>query len=117
MNDNDVWMLGHMSETHQRDFTNMKEETEHLIASLHKIALSELLSRSIISVWDWELRTAHMFQHNALTSIHDVTSLSVGRVNRLIGCGYTTKKEVYEVFRMYHIELVHWRAREMNYQF
>jgi hypothetical protein len=117
VNDDGVWMLGHVSEIHQMHFEIMEEEAEHIVGSLHRIALSELLSRSITSMWDWEMRTKNMFQHNALTYIRDVTSLSVGRVNRLMGCGYVTRKEVFDVFCLYHLKLTHWQPREVNYRF
>ena len=117
MNEHDIRTLGHINEIDQIDFTWMDEKVQYVIASLHRIALSELLSRKITSVWDWEPRTLHMFERNVLVSINDVTSLTQGRVNRLIGCGYTTRNEVYEVFHMYHIKLTRWQPRGMNYQF
>jgi hypothetical protein len=78
VNDDGFIVLGHVSEIHQMCFENWGEGAEHLIVSLHRIALSELLSRSIVSMWDWELRTKHMFRNNSLKCINDVTSLSIG---------------------------------------
>ena len=99
------------------DLTNVEEGVEGIVECIHQIMLSELLSRSIVSMWDWEVRTRHMFEQNALICLRDITSLSIGGARRLIGCGYTTRKEVYDVFCMYHMKLKHWAPRNMNYKF
>lgn len=103
------------------DFANMEGEAESIVECIHKMAYKELLSRSIESMWDWQMRTKNMFEHNALHRMGDVVSLSLGGVNRLMGCGYVTRKEVYEVFCVYHLKLKHWMPElhweKMNYKF
>lgn len=103
------------------DFTNMEEEAESIIECIHKLSFKELLSRSIESMWDWEMRTKNMFLNNHLHRVGDVTVLPLGKVNRLIGCGYTTRKEVYEVFEHYHLRLKFWEPNNhytrANYKF
>jgi len=103
------------------DFDMIGEEVESIIECIHKTAMKELMSRSIESIWDWELRTKNMFLNNHLHRVGDIMQLSLGKVNRLIGCGYTTKKEVYDVFCVYHLRLKFWEPdkhySKMNYKF
>jgi len=96
------------------DFANMEEGAENIIECIHYMAYQELMSRTIISMWGWEVRTKHMFENNHLSSVGDVVSCQLGKVNRLKGCGYQTRKEVYEVFCMYHLKLKHW-SPELHY--
>jgi hypothetical protein len=63
------------------------------------------------------MRTGHMFDNNNLQIVRDITILSQGQVNRLAGCGQTTRKEVYDVFCMYHLRLKHWQPKDVNYKF
>jgi hypothetical protein len=103
------------------DFTNIEEEAESIVECIHKMACQELLSRTLLSMWRWELRTIHMFEANHLQIISDVMRLQLGKVNRLKGCGYVTRKEVYDVFYLYHINLKHWSPElhhsKYNYKF
>lgn len=98
------------------DFEEMGEAAESIVECIHHRALAELLSRSVESMWDWEVRTKNMFENNYLKTLQDVVSLSMGRVNRLVGCGYYTRKEVYEVFCLYHVKLQYW-APEMGREY
>lgn len=120
----DMMTLGMVDEIHQHiDITHLCEDhgIDVVIGYLHKISFRELMSRSIDSMWGWELRTKHMFENNKIQKIGDVTSLEVGKVNRLIGCGYKTRKEVYDVFCVYHLRLKNWSPNghweKMNYRF
>lgn len=121
-----ILLLSHMGEMTDYegsliDFTNMGEEVESIVEWIHKLSFKELISRSIESMWDWEIRTKNMFVNNHLYKVGDITSLPLGKVNRLIGCGYTTRKEVYDVFFMYHLRLKFWEPdmhySKMNYVF
>lgn len=102
-------------------FEEMGAEVESIVASIHQTAMREFLSRDVVTMWKWEPRTEHMFDNNHLQSVAHVVDLSVGMVNRLKGCGYTTRKEVYDVFRMYHLKLNHWAPErhrsKANYKF
>lgn len=104
----EVWALGELREIHPLQFPQMEQEAEHIIASLHRIAMTEFMSRTILSVWDWEVRTKHVFENNHIQYVKDVITLTIGQVNRLVGCGYKTRKEVYEIFTLFHIRLAHW---------
>jgi hypothetical protein len=119
-------MISEMTERYELSLvhlTDMDEEdgVESLVELIHKVAMKELYSRSLESVWDWELRTKNMFVNNHLHKVGDVAGLPIGKVNRLIGCGYTTRKEVYDVFWQYHLRLKYWEPDKHysrgNYKF
>jgi hypothetical protein len=105
------------------DFTNLTEEegVGSIVELVHKAVFQEMMSRSLESAWGWEVRTKHMFESNNLNTVGDVVLLKEGNVNRLIGCGYTTRKEVYEVFCMFHLRLKFWEPEKhrsrVNYKF
>lgn len=113
--------IGCINEIRQIDFLSMGHNAEHMIASIHRIAMRELFSRRLVTVWDWEIRTRHMFENNKLYIVQDVITLSPGHVNRLKGCGYKTRKEVYDIFILYHIKLNNWSPEhhysKANYKF
>lgn len=119
--DDEIPIIGCLREIRQLDFVGMGEKAEHLIGSIHRIAMREFLSRRIVTVWDWEIRTKHMFEDNGLVSIGEVVRLSLGHVNRLKGCGYKTRKEVYDIFMLYHLKLNNWSPEyhysKTNYKF
>jgi hypothetical protein len=100
---------------------NGKDNVESIVECIHKIAMKELFSRSLESMWDWEIRTKNMFINNHLYRISDVATLPDRKVNRLMGCGYTTRKEVYDVFWQYHLRLKYWEPdkhySKLNYKF
>ena len=87
------------------------EYVEPVVQLLHKMALKELLSRNVLSVWDWEIRTRHMFETNKMVVVGDLVHKTQEDVRKLIGCGDVTKKEVYEAFMTYHIRLKFWKSR------
>jgi hypothetical protein len=103
------------------DLTNIQEGIESVVECIHKVAMEELFVRNLKTMWDWEVRTKNMFKDNHLYKVGDVAMLPTGKVNRLIGCGYTTRKEVYDVFWTYHIRLKFWAPdkhySKMNYRF
>lgn len=101
-------MLGAYSEVSVVQFPDMEEKAEYIINSIHRIAMTEFMSRKIVTMWDWEVRTKHVFENNHIEYVRDVVSLTMGQVNRLTGCGYKTRKEVYDVFTMFHVRLNHW---------
>ena len=92
---------------------------ESVVKLLHNTAIQELLSRNILSVWDWELRTKNMFQANKLKVVNDLVNKKQEDMKQIVGCGETTKKEVYAAFLMYHIRLKYWKPRinEGDYKF
>ena len=98
-----------------------KDGVASIVELIHKMALGEFLSRSLESLWDWEIRTKNMFINNHLWSINDVSMLPDKKVNRLVGCGYITRKEVYDVFCQYHLRLKFWDPEKhyskINYRF
>jgi hypothetical protein len=108
-------------ETSLVDLTSVKEGIESVVECIHKIAMKELYVRSLGSMWDWEVRTKNMFKDNHLYKVGDVAMLPTGKVNRLIGCGYITRKEVYDVFWTYHLRLKFWAPdkhySKMSYKF
>ena len=119
-------MLSEMTERYELSLVNLidigeEEGIESLVELIHKLAYNEFLSRRIDSMWDWELRTKNMFVNNHLHKVGDVAGLPIGKVNRLIGCGYITRKEVYDVFWMYHLRLKFWEPdkhySKLNYKF
>jgi len=100
------------------DFVTMGDEVESVVECLHRMALKEFMSRTLLGVWGWETRTQHMFEENQLHTVKDIVNLSQMQVNNLTGCGRVTKKEVYEVFCMYHVRLKYWETkRHGNYKF
>lgn len=105
------------------DFIALTEEegVESIVELVHKVAFKELMSRTLDSVWGWEMRTLHMFENNNLHVVENVAMLPAAKVNRLVGCGYTTRKEVYEVFCAYHLRLKFWEPEKhysrMHYKF
>jgi hypothetical protein len=115
--------MGEMRENESSlvDFTDFEEDTEGVVELLHQMAYQELISRTLLSMWGWEVRTKHMFEQNQLQVIRDIIALPLGKVNRLIGCGYVTRKEVYEVFCVYHLKLRYWlpdlHYSKNNYKF
>ena len=114
-------ILGHIEEIRLIDFPRMEKDAEHMISSIHRIVIREFMSRSLLSMWDWEVRTQHMFEHNTLQNVQDVIVLPSRQVDRLQGCGYVTRKEVYDIFKLYHIKLNNWSPEnhrsKMNYKF
>jgi hypothetical protein len=121
-----IRQIGEVGEAYENesslvDFANMEEEAESIVECIHQMAYRELLSRTLLSMWGWEIRTKHMFENNRLQYIRDIITLPLGKVNRLVGCGYTTRKEIYDVFCMYHLKLKHWAPdlhfSKMNYKF
>lgn len=98
-----------------------EEGVASIVGYIYEMSYRELMSRTLLSVWDWELRTKHMFEHNNLHYIGDIVYLSQGKVNRLIGCGYKTRKEIYDIFYMYHLKLNNWSPDKhwdkANYKF
>lgn len=102
------WILGLLEEIDPMSFEIMQYEVSPLIESVHKIALNEFLSRTLVSMWDWEIRTQHMFQDNRLNMVNDVIVLPSKLVDRLKGCGYKTRKEVYDIFTLHHVKLHYW---------
>lgn len=85
-----------------------EHEMIEIIEFIHSVAYIELLSRDVMSVWPWGLRVEHMFLKNKLNTVSDVISLDLRQINRLLGCGYKTRKEVYDVFCSYGLKLQSW---------
>lgn len=97
------------------DFTLMGKEAEDIVVSIHQLAMTEFMSRDIFQVWDWEIRTKHVFKNNYIQQVRDVLVLTKSQVKQLVGCGRITQKEVYDIFKMFNIQLDNWRSP--NYKF
>lgn len=99
------------------DFTVVGEEVASVMERIHMLAFKELMSRKLSEMWDWEADTYKMFTRNHLTTVGNITSLTMGQVNRLRVCGNEVRNEVYEAFFAHHLKLKHWQPRSVNYRF
>lgn len=102
-----VVVLGAIGECYPYDFTTMGWEAKEITDFIHECAYKELVNRNLHVSWGWSVRTKSMFLNNRLHTIGNVVHLQ--SVNKLIGCGFKVRKEVYDVFRHeFSIELKQW---------
>ena len=117
----DVITLGVRSEIQSIDFVGWEYGAEEAMEFIHAVAYVELLSRNVLVMWDWGARTQNMLLKNKLNTISDIMSLDLRQINRLSGCGYKTRKEVYDVFCSYGLKMAAWMPghywERMNYKF
>ena len=91
-------ILGERGEVMSYDFTEIGWEAQDMIEKLHVWARMELMCRDIMDVWDWSLRTRHMFENNNMTTIGNVAHIQLKQINNLPQCGFKTRREVYNIF-------------------
>lgn len=104
----DVITLGMKHEIIPFDFTILGEEAMPFVEVIHTFAYTELLSRPVLQMIDWSTRVQNMFMKNHLNLIKDVVMISEAHIQRLMGCGYKTRQEVFSIFKEYGIILEQW---------
>lgn len=93
-----VFVIGVRDEIMPVSFVEMGWETQWIIEKLHIIAYNELIHRNILTVFDWSLRTKNIFLHNNIRAIGHVICAELRYINNLVGCGFKSRREIYEVF-------------------
>ena len=81
---------------------------EEMIDFVHHTAWKELLSRSIKSMKDWSSRANNLFIEYNFRLIGHLVVLSKDEINQLHGCGYKTRKEIYETYKSYGLIMNNW---------
>jgi hypothetical protein len=105
----DIVLFGMRDEILPIDMSYMDDREVMLIVDfVHHIAWKELLSRTIQSMHDWSSRARTLFIDHDMSIIQHVVILSKNEVNRLNGCGYKTRKEIYDVYKSYGLTLPNW---------
>lgn len=98
-----------------------EQELVHMIQFVHNTAYKELLSRSLTSMCDWSSRVRTLFITHRLDLISHVVLLSKNEVNQLNGGGYKTRKEIFDTFKVYKIDIPNWMPgyyyERANYKF
>lgn len=117
-----VITLGVIGEVRPYDITCMSYEAiEEVTDFLHAVGYVEMMSRPLETMEDWSTRVKMMFLRNRLIHISDVLSLTLKQVNRLTGCGYKVRQEVYQVMCSYGCKLDAWMPghywERMDYKF
>lgn len=102
-----VLTLGTKEEIIPYDFSYLGWEAREITEFIHDTAYAELVARPINSLC-WSVRVDNMFRANKLNSIGMVMNISIESINNLYGCGFKTRREVYEVFESYGIVLDQW---------
>ena len=109
----EILTLATLREIEPFDFTDMGEEASWLMYKIHWLMKQELFSRSIMSLYDWSTRTTSMFIGNQLLTVGDVCTISLDNINKMHGCGFKTRKEIYFTFRyQFNIKLRQWNPDE-----
>lgn len=104
-----VLMLGMKDEVIPIDMSYVNDREAILIAdSIHYIMWKELLSRTIRSMHDWSSRSHTLFLRYDFVLIGHLAVLSKNEVDQLEGCGYRTRKEVYDICKSYGLILPNW---------
>lgn len=93
------FFIGMKGEILPYDFTDLGWEAKGLMESLHHILYGELMSRPSLTMWDWSIRTKNVFLRNKLLTVGNVVHVTIDTINNFYGCGYKTRKEVYNVFK------------------
>lgn len=105
----DIVMLGMKDEVLPIDFMYVNdEEIECIMGFVHKTAWQELLSRTIRSMAEWSSHAMTVFTENSMSQVGHVIVLTKNEVNRLRGCGYITRKEIYETYKLYGLVMPQW---------
>ena len=118
----DIVMLGTFDEVMLIDMIYIDElELEQIIEFIHEIAYHELLSRNVKSMTDWSVRAISLFNRYDFSIIDHIVSLTKNQVNALNGCGYKTRKEIYDTCISYGLTVPTWTPgdyyNKMNYIF
>lgn len=118
----DIVLLGMRDEVLPIDLSYTDEEEIAMIMDfVHELAYTELLSREIMSMWEWSVRTQGVLAQNNLIQVGHIVGLSKIEVNRMAGCGYKTRKEIYDVYKSYGLIMPNWSPgmyyEKANYQF
>lgn len=118
----EVIVLGVIGEVKSYDISCMNYEAiEEVTDFLHAVGYVEMISRPLETMEDWSIRVKNMFLRNRLIYISDVLSLDLKQVNRLSGCGYKVRQEVYQVMGSYGCKVEAWMPghywERMNYKF
>lgn len=109
----DVIMLGAKDEILSIDMMYMDMVgVEVMIDFVHWVAWKELLSRTIRSMKDWSARTNNLFIENNFRLIGHLVVLSKDEVNQLHGCGYKTRREVYNTYKSYGLIMQNWMPED-----
>ena len=105
----DTVVLGMQYEVLSIDMNYMNNrEVELIVDFVHHIAWKELLSRTIKSMCDWSSRANTLFIEHNFRFIGHLVVLSKDEVSKLNGCGYKTRKEVYETYKSYGLIMQNW---------
>lgn len=120
-------VLGVIGEVHSYDYTSLGSfgdslrEVEEIIEFIHAVGYVELMSRPLEEMCEWPMRVKTMFLRNRLLTISDVLCVDLKEVNKLAGCGYKTRQEVYKVFNEYGLKVEQWMPghywNNTNYKF
>lgn len=117
----EVLTLGAIGEVHSYNFIHLGADAEEIVEFIHAVSYVELLSRPIETMDDWSIRVKNMLLRNRLIVVSDVVCLDLKQVNRLTGCGYKTRQEVYRVFNEYGFKVDSWMPghywERMSYRF
>jgi ERCC4-type nuclease len=76
---------------------------------VHNVTWKELLSRTIKSMHDWSSRVNTLCLQYDFNLIGHLVVLSKNEVNYLEGCGYKTRKEIYDVYKSYGLTMPNWQ--------
>ncbi len=104
-----IILLGVYGEVVPIDMTYIDDGgVEVLVDFVYRVMYRELLSRSIRSLHDWSSRVNTLFLRHNMVCVEHIVILSKNEVNRLSGCGYKTRKEIYDVCKSYGLDLPSW---------
>ena len=105
----DVILLGARSEILAIDFMYVNdEEIACIMEFVHDIMWQELLSRSIRSMAEWSSHAQTVFTQNGFSQVGHIIGLTKNEVNRLKGCGYITRMEIYNIYKYYGLIMPQW---------
>lgn len=105
----DKVIVGTINEIVPVDMSCMDEKEIRIVLDfIHHIAWKELLSRPIHSMKDWSARANTLFLEYDFVLIGHLAVLSKNEVVELNGCGYKTKKEIYDTCKSYGLTLPNW---------
>lgn len=104
----DTLTLGVREEIVAYDFTHLGWDAQEIVGFIYDVAFTELVSRNIFEVWDWSQRVKNMFMRNRLDTVGKVMHISVKDINKLGGCGYKSRNEVFMVFESLGMKLPNW---------
>lgn len=117
----EIIVLGKREEICSIDIEHMGDEAEEIIEFIHAVAYVELLSRDVLSMFEWGPHVRNTFAKHNIRTVSDVMSLDLRQINRMSGCGHIMRKQVYEIFCSYGFKLAAWMPghywERMNYKF